>query len=102
MKPNLHGSFPSKNDDGLLGLSTVKANGYQTAFGNVRNDAFTIAVIVVSKLHVIRASVPAFRSSCYASIHAHFTNFGKSWALANLVIPVPLFYLTFLEKIRRL
>src|SRR5579864_5363942 len=57
MKPKLHGWFLRKNNDGLLSLSTVKANGCQTAFGNVHNDAFTIAIIVVSKLHAMRASV---------------------------------------------
>ena len=45
--------------------------------------------------------VPTFRSSC--SIAARTSaNFGKSWALVNLLILVPLFYLKFLESIRRL
>src|SRR5579864_7273036 len=57
MKPNLHGWFLRKNDDGLLSLWTVKANRCQTEFGNVHNGAFTIAIIAVSILHAMRASV---------------------------------------------
>ena len=34
--------------------------------------------------------------------HAVSTNFGKLWALANLSILVPPFYLKFLNRIRRL
>jgi hypothetical protein len=33
--------------------------------------------------------VPTFRSSCYIAA-ATFTNFGKSWALANILILVRL------------
>jgi len=44
--------------------------------------------------------VPTFRSSCYIA-SSTFTNFGKSWALAKILIPVPLFYLKFLDRIRR-
>src|SRR6516164_10635241 len=44
-------------------------------------------------------SVPTFRSSCSIAAPT-FTNFGKSWALANLLILVPLFYLKFLYRIR--
>jgi hypothetical protein len=29
-----------------------------------------------------------------------FTNFGKSWTLASILILVPLFYLKFLDRIR--
>ena len=44
--------------------------------------------------------VPTFRSSCYIAAPT-LTNFGKSWALANILILVPLFYLKFLDRIRR-
>ncbi|MFZ0767565.1 hypothetical protein [Bradyrhizobium sp.] len=45
--------------------------------------------------------VPTFRSSCSIAAPAS-TNFGKLWALANLLILVPVFYLKFLDRIRRL
>ncbi len=45
--------------------------------------------------------VPTFRSSYYASA-PHFTNFGKPWALANLLILVPLGHLKFLSRMCRL
>ena len=41
--------------------------------------------------------VPTFRSSCYVGAPTP-TNFGKSWALANILILVPLFYLKFLDR----
>src|SRR6516225_9863525 len=45
--------------------------------------------------------VPTFRSSCSIAAPA-FTNFGKSWALANLLILVPLTDLKSLKGTRRL
>ena len=45
--------------------------------------------------------VPTFRSSCSVAAPT-FTNFGKLWALANLLILVPLIDLKSLEGTRRL
>jgi hypothetical protein len=45
--------------------------------------------------------VPTFRSSCCASAHT-FANFGKLWALANLIGLVPLLHLKLLNRICRL
>src|SRR3984957_7573869 len=42
-----------------------------------------------------------FLSSCPVAATTS-TNFGKLWAPANLLILVPLFYLKFLDRIRRL
>jgi acyl-CoA thioesterase-1 len=48
----------------------------------------------------LSALVPTFRSSCSTSAPP-FTNFGKSWALADLLILVPFFHLKFLNGICR-
>jgi hypothetical protein len=45
--------------------------------------------------------VPTFGSSCCTPA-ATFTNFGKSWELTNLLIPVPLYRSEVPERIRRL
>ncbi len=45
--------------------------------------------------------VPTFRSSCFIAAPI-FTNFGKSWALANLLILVPLYRSEVPDRIRRL
>ena len=47
------------------------------------------------------ALVPTFRSSCSIAAHT-FANFGKSLALANLSIPVPLYRSEVPDRIRRL
>src|SRR5277367_4663448 len=52
-------------------------------------------------LRLPRLPVPAFRSSCSIAAPTS-TNFGKSWALENLLVLVPLFYLKFLDRIRGL
>src|SRR5579872_6535064 len=48
-----------------------------------------------------QALVPTFRSSCSIAAPT-FTNFGKSWALANLLILVPLYRSEVPDRIRRL
>src|SRR6185312_13808171 len=48
-----------------------------------------------------RTLVPTFRSSCSIAAST-FTNFGKSWALANLLILVPLCRSEVPDRIRRL
>src|SRR6201988_5445321 len=48
-----------------------------------------------------RALAPTFRSSCSIAAPA-FTNFGKSWALANLLILVPLYRSEVPDRTRRL
>src|SRR5579872_2967739 len=48
-----------------------------------------------------QALVPTFRSSCSIAAPT-FTNFGKSWALANLLILVPLYRSEIPDRIRRL
>src|SRR5579872_2288760 len=45
--------------------------------------------------------VPTFRSSCSIAAPT-FTNFGKSWALINLSILVPLYRSEVPDRIRRL
>src|SRR3569832_2095003 len=45
--------------------------------------------------------VPTFRSSCSVAART-FTNFGKSWALANLLILVPLYRSEVPYRTRRL
>src|ERR1700722_17145031 len=45
--------------------------------------------------------VPTFRSSCSIAAPT-FTNFGKSWALANLLFLVPLYRSEVPDRIRRL
>ena len=52
----------------------------------------------------LRGVCSTCRTSCQTpSIAAPAsTNFGKLWALANLLILVPVFYLKFLDRIRRL
>ena len=50
---------------------------------------------------VSAALVPTFRSSCSIAAPT-FTNFGKSWALANTLILVPLYRSEVPDRIRRL
>src|SRR3974390_2866386 len=72
-----------------MGRCSRRANG----FGGPRNRSLSVGM--PAKL------VPTFRSSCYVAAPT-LTNFGKSWALENILILVPLFYLKFLDRIRRL
>src|SRR5579871_1690701 len=48
-----------------------------------------------------RILVPTFRSSCPFAAPT-FTNFGKSWALANILIPVPLYRPEVPDRVRGL
>src|SRR5579872_1491148 len=55
----------------------------------------------ISSNRTIEGLVPTFRSSCSIAAPT-FTNFGKSWALANLLILVPLYRSEVPDRIRRL
>src|SRR5579872_6355036 len=54
-----------------------------------------------SHCDLLTSLVPTFRSSCSIAAPT-FTNFGKSWALANLLILVPLYRSEVPDRIRRL
>jgi hypothetical protein len=61
------------------------------------------AIAVIASFSPMRfmTLVPTFRSSSPIAAPA-FTNFGKSWALANLLVLVPLYRSEIPDRIRRL
>ena len=59
------------------------------------------AMLLLAVLLLVLALVPTFRSSCSVAAPI-FTNFGKSWALANQLILVPLYRSEVPDRTRRL
>ena len=79
------------------GVASMWCRRLASALPVVANPAITKMSPIVAQRSM--QLVPTFRSSCYIAAPT-FTNFAKSWALAKILILVPLFYLKFLYRIR--